>query len=482
MEAAKFTTTQPEIHVIKREAVKEAAEVKNFVQPTSQPKRPSSVIPEHVTVSVVIPAMNEEKNLPHLLPLIPEWVHEIVLVDGNSKDRTVEVAREICPRIRIIQQEGRGKGAALRTGFLKSTGDIIVMLDADGSMDPREIPSFVGALLAGADVVKGSRFVQGAGTTDMPLYRKLGNAALTTAANILFGTAYTDITYGFNAAWRHSAPGLALEIDGWSHEIVNILRAARHGLKVVEVACFEHSRIAGEAKLQAFSAGWAILKEMVRERFGQPKKWVLWERRMVVGDTTVTPALQVLRNEMLALLNSQQNLTEGERQTAFEALHMAFDAVMALDTDHPDVQAMKREYREKYSAQRFQGFVASLQATGKPATLPSKPAGLPAYETEPATQPALPIPAAILEPETAAAPAQPAPVAARVSEPATQPALPALHAKRDLTPTQPARRAMPLLSVFKKTIIDLRGSQTTAVALAKQEVKAPPHTQPFTLN
>src|SRR5947209_7456738 len=74
-----------------------------------------------IRVSVVIPALNEAENLPHVLPRIPKGVYEVLLVDGNSKDRTVEVARELLPTIRIVQQQGRGKGAALRTGFAAAT-------------------------------------------------------------------------------------------------------------------------------------------------------------------------------------------------------------------------------------------------------------------------------------------------------------------------------------------------------------------------
>src|SRR5579884_3267085 len=66
-------------------------------------------------VSVVIPALNEADNLPHVLPLIPDWVHEILVVDGASTDGTPEVARQLRPEVRIVQQAGRGKGAALRS-------------------------------------------------------------------------------------------------------------------------------------------------------------------------------------------------------------------------------------------------------------------------------------------------------------------------------------------------------------------------------
>jgi glycosyltransferase involved in cell wall biosynthesis len=221
----------------------------------------------NVRISVIIPALNEAENLPYVLPLIPEWVDEVLLVDGYSTDDTVEVARQVRPDIRIVYQQGKGKGAALRTGFYAATGDIIIHLDADGSTNPCEIPLFVGALLSGADYVKGSRFIQGAHTHDMTKVRFVGNSALVMLANVLFGTRFTDITYGYNAVWRRHAHLLALEINNWSNEIISNIRAARNQLRVVEVACIEEERIAGLAKLQTFSAGWEILKGMIRERF-----------------------------------------------------------------------------------------------------------------------------------------------------------------------------------------------------------------------
>src|SRR5919106_623141 len=153
-------------------------------------------------VSVVIPALNEQDNLPHVLPRIPALVDEVVLVDGASTDNTVEVARRLRPDILVVNQVGSGKGAALRSGFAAASGEIIVTIDADGSTDPAEIPFFVHALLAGADVAKGSRFLHGGGTSDMPLHRRLGNGMFVQLVRRLYGGRYTDLCYGYNAFWR----------------------------------------------------------------------------------------------------------------------------------------------------------------------------------------------------------------------------------------------------------------------------------------
>jgi glycosyltransferase involved in cell wall biosynthesis len=216
-------------------------------------------------VSVVVPALNEADNLPHVLPRIPEWVHETILVDGSSVDETVEVARRLRRDIKVVQQQGKGKGAALRTGFSACTGDIIVMLDADGSTSPDEIPAFVGALLAGADFAKGSRFLQGGGTADMPLYRQLGNWGFVWLVRRLFGGQYSDLCYGYNAFWTHAIHALQLDGDGFEIETMMNIRALRAGLKVAEVPSFEAARIYGTGRLRTIPDGWRVLRTIGRE-------------------------------------------------------------------------------------------------------------------------------------------------------------------------------------------------------------------------
>src|SRR5919205_2035705 len=106
----------------------------------ARPARASRPTPR---VSVVIPTYNEARNLPHVFALLPEDLHEVIVVDGNSVDDTVAVARRLRPDVRIVRQNRRGKGNAMACGFAAVTGDIVIMLDADGSADPREIRSYV---------------------------------------------------------------------------------------------------------------------------------------------------------------------------------------------------------------------------------------------------------------------------------------------------------------------------------------------------
>jgi glycosyltransferase involved in cell wall biosynthesis len=215
---------------------------------------------------VVIPTLNEANNLPHVLPRIPHWVDEVILVDGHSSDGTDQVARQLRPDIRIIHEPEPGKGAALRAGFAEASGDMIIMLDADGSTDPLEIPLFVATLRAGADFAKGSRFVQGGGTADMPLHRKLGNLAFVMLVRMLFGGSYSDLCYGYNAFWSRILPQLELDGKGFEIETLMNVRALKAGLRVAEVPSFEAKRVYGEGRLRTIPDGWRVLTTILKER------------------------------------------------------------------------------------------------------------------------------------------------------------------------------------------------------------------------
>lgn len=219
------------------------------------------------SVSVVIPAKDEARNLEHVFGTIPEWVDEIVLVDGKSTDGTVAVAQKLYPEIRVVHQEGRGKGDALQAGFAAAKGDIIVMMDADGSTDGREIPRFVAALVTGADFAKGSRFASGGGSDDITFSRFLGNKILSGLVNTFFGTRYTDLCYGYNAFWAKHLDELDLDCDGFEVETVMNVRAAKAGLSIQEIPSHEHRRLHGMSNLKVVRDGIRIGKFIVRERF-----------------------------------------------------------------------------------------------------------------------------------------------------------------------------------------------------------------------
>ncbi len=187
----------------------------------------------------MIPTLNEAGNLPHVLPRIPGWIHELIVVDGLSHDDTVAVAKTYAPRAKVLMVGTRGKGAALRAGFEEASGDIIVMLDADGSTDPQEISAFVGLLIAGADVAMGSRFAMGGGTDDMERHRRMGNWALTRLVRLGFKAPFSDLCYGYTAFWRDVLPVLDGPFRGFEVETVMHIRAVRAGLRVAEVPSFE---------------------------------------------------------------------------------------------------------------------------------------------------------------------------------------------------------------------------------------------------
>jgi glycosyltransferase involved in cell wall biosynthesis len=232
-------------------------------------------------VSVVIPTLNEARNLPHVFPRLPDGLHEVIVVDGHSVDDTPAIARRLRRDVRVITQNRSGKGNALACGFSAATGDIIAMVDADGSADPAEIPRFVSTLLDGADFAKGTRFAQGGGSSDITRLRRLGNRMLSGLVNTLCHTKYSDLCYGFNAFWRRHVPVLGLDAestapagsnvrlwgDGFEVETLINIRVARAGLVVKEVASYEHSRIHGVSNLNVLSDGMRVLRTILAERY-----------------------------------------------------------------------------------------------------------------------------------------------------------------------------------------------------------------------
>jgi len=218
-------------------------------------------------VTVLICAKNEATNLPYVLPKIPAWVDEIILVDGNSSDRTVDVAKNLCPQIKVLFQQDTGKGNAIRYGIRESKGEIIVTLDADGSTDPSEIENFIVPLLNGCDFAKGSRFLKTRPV--IPRFRILGNQFFALLTNILYGSNYTDLCAGLNAFWKKIIPRLDQTGTSFMDEPTFNIRLRKGKFKVKEVTQHDAGRINGKGKEDFLTQGWRIFSIIIKERFNE---------------------------------------------------------------------------------------------------------------------------------------------------------------------------------------------------------------------
>jgi len=249
---------------------------------------------QNLRVSVVIPARNEAMSLPHVLPRLPRWVHEVILVDGLSEDDTSRVAKLELPAIRIVEQTGRGKGNALREGFLACTGDVVVALDADGSMDPLEMDRYVELVAMGFDYVKGSRMLPGGSSEDITGIRRIGNWMFRTLTNLLNGSRYSDLCYGYFAFRRGTVDSLDLRGDGFEIETEINIRAHKAGLRIAEVPSVEAQRRHGASQLSAIRDGVRILLTIVRTSLGRQET----VEPMTAGFVTAAPATVPIQSQV----------------------------------------------------------------------------------------------------------------------------------------------------------------------------------------
>jgi glycosyltransferase involved in cell wall biosynthesis len=219
-----------------------------------------------LNIGIAIPAYNEEKNICDVLSKLNDFgYNNILVIDGLSSDGTLQVAAQ--NGAKIILQDGRGKGQAIRQVLQNDylNADVLVLMDADGSMSPDEVPRFIEAIQNGADVAKGSRFLPGGGTYDMTRVRKFGNSVMTSMTNLLHSSKYTDICYGFvalnNKAIKKLSP--TLESNGFDIEAEMFVKAHQLGLKVVEVPSIEYQRKSGESNLHSFRDGLKIFRQII---------------------------------------------------------------------------------------------------------------------------------------------------------------------------------------------------------------------------
>lgn len=245
------------------------------VMPLAQARYPAAASGWGISISVVIPAVNEADNLRWLLPQLAT-MDEVIVVDGESTDGTEDVVRELCPHATLIRQRPHGKGAALRSGFAAATGDVVVMLDADGSMDPLEIDAFVALIARGFDVVKGSRSSCGGGSEDLTFIRRAGNQLFVRLANVLYRTSWSDLCYGYIALRRSAIDRLRLHSNGFEIETEICVHAATGKLAVAEVPSYELVRRSGVSNLHPLRDGWRVLKVLLRNRLRQRAELARW--------------------------------------------------------------------------------------------------------------------------------------------------------------------------------------------------------------
>ena len=237
----------------------------------------------------MLPAIEEAAGVAEIIPRIPHseleemgWDVAIMVIDGGSSDDTVNISKALGAE--VIRQQGTGKGAAMRLGFLhflKSKSDSLVMLDCDGTYHPEQIIDFV-KLLQHGEIVVGDRLK---GTIDdgaMTQLNYLGNHLLTWFATALFGTRTNDLCSGFWAFNRDSLSKLKLNSMKFEIEAEMFTSCAVEGIEISFVP-IKYSKRIGEAKLGSVPDGWIILRKLlVRKIFPTPVEQRLGEGNLAI--------------------------------------------------------------------------------------------------------------------------------------------------------------------------------------------------------
>jgi len=221
---------------------------------------------KEMKISVIIPTLNEGDCIGQLLEELPQdAVDEVIIVDGNSIDNTREVVQSF--GYNAYLQKSRGYGGALREGCEIATGDIIIMMDADGSHNPADITKIVEMMKEGYEYVMASRYLQGGKTEDDTWIRFTGNMLFTWLTNIVHGMRVTDSLYLFTGITKDGLKRLDLRCDGFEFCPEILIKAHKAGLRFAEVSAMERKRFGGKSKVNAFFHGLKILKEILRLRF-----------------------------------------------------------------------------------------------------------------------------------------------------------------------------------------------------------------------
>lgn len=214
--------------------------------------RVGEVFVDRPSVTIIIPVKDEEESLRQVLEGVKPYGDEILVVDGHSQDRSQEIAQALGAR--VILDNGKGKGDALRVGIRQARGDTLVFIDADGSHDPADIPSILAPLLRNeADHVSGSRMLGGSDELHSTLYefiRLMGNQIVTLGINYRFNVRLTDCQNGFRAIRTEVARQLDLQENIATIEQEMIIKTIKKGYRLVEVPTHEYRRKGGRSKVR----------------------------------------------------------------------------------------------------------------------------------------------------------------------------------------------------------------------------------------
>lgn len=218
-------------------------------------------------ISLIIPAMNEEQNLPKLLEKINyENFTEVILVDGKSSDDTIKIAKKLIPSISILNQKSCGKGAAMKEGADYAKSDYLIFIDADGSMKPNETNVIISKLTSGYDFVKGTRNSLGGNSFDITLFRRIGNLVFTKLTNLLYHSDYTDLCYGYFGIKKEIFTNMKLNENNFGIEAEIAIKAKNTNCNIIEFGSIEYPRYYGSSNLNSIKDGWAILKTIFRNK------------------------------------------------------------------------------------------------------------------------------------------------------------------------------------------------------------------------